>query len=213
MTSSVCVAVVPQETMSENIQKQAATEEKKETKKDDSASKETIDPQTPEEKVDNLRVLIIGDSVALGADWRIIEAFPRTSLDAAKSRQATVAIDIVNNALANNWDYEAVVFSLGTNGPLQNSLADVKSAIPEGTPMFVLSLKAPYESWADDNNAKIRDFCDNNKNVYLIDWENYSNNHPDWFYSDETHLTQEGGRWFAAYIKQCILEVYKTKSN
>lgn len=77
--------------------------------------------------------------------------------------------------------------------------------------MFILTIRAPYEQWSDDNNEKIKKFCDENDNVYLIDWASYSKGHDDWFVSDETHLTTEGTVGFSNCIKEKVLEVFKNK--
>ena len=79
--------------------------------------------------------------------------------------------------------------------------------------MFVLTIRAPYEEWTQDNNVQIKEFCQNHDNVYLIDWASYSEGYDDWFVRDETHLTNAGIVGFTNCIKENVLKVFKEKTN
>lgn len=189
ITSCLCVAFVP---------KQSVMDQKEETI--------TV---SDEEILNNLNLLLIGDSVAEGASAQLHEAFPLGNINAEVSRHCSDAVIVLKGGLDTGWDGDCLVFSLGTNGPMYDYMQKIRDMLKPDKHMFILSIRAPYEEWADDNNEKIKQFCEEHDNVYFIDWVKYSEGHPDWFISDETHLTASGTKGFADCIKEGVLNVYR----
>ena len=208
ITSSLCVAFVPKETMSKQITQTTKTQPKKKQTPAPQQSQPTL---SQEEVCSKLNIFIIGDSVALGASSKLQETFPQGKIDAKVSRHCSDSVDILQAALNSGWNGDGLIFSLGTNGPVYDFMPKVRSMLDASKPMFVLSVHAPYQSWSDDNNAKIKQFVDENDNVYLIDWASYSEGHPDWFVKDETHLTDTGIDAFNNCIKEKVFSVFKDK--
>ncbi len=205
ISSVLCVAFVPKETMSNNI---ASTTPKKEKTVEKQMATETT---SDDDMLYSLDLLILGDSVADGASEMLHQTFPSSPIDAKVSRHCSESVPIFQTYLDHGWDGTDLVYSLGTNGPVYDFLPKIRSMLPKDKPMFILTIRAPYEQWSDDNNEKIKKFCDENDNVYLIDWASYSKGQDDWFVSDETHLTNEGTVGFSNCIKEKILEVFKDK--
>lgn len=210
VSSCLCVAFVPRESVSAQNQKQVV---KKVTKKEvkEETKKEETSTVSDEEILNNLDIFIIGDSVAEGASSKLQATFPKGKFDLRVSRHCSESVPVLQEQLDNGWDGDCLVFSLGTNGPMYDFMPKVRAMLKADKPMFVLSLRAPYEEWTDDNNTEIKKFCEENENVYLIDWASYSEGHGDWFVRDETHLTTAGTDGFANCMKEKILEVYKEK--
>ena len=212
VSSCLCVAFVPRESLSKQTQQTTVQKTKtKETKTE--PKKEEVPTVTDDEILNNLDIFIIGDSVAEGASSKLQAAFPKGKFDLRVSRHCSESVPVLQEQLDNGWDGDCLVFSLGTNGPMYDFMPKVRSMLKEDKPMFVLSLRAPYEEWTDDNNVEIKKFCDENENVYLIDWAAYSEGHGDWFVRDETHLTTAGTDAYTNCMKEKILEVFKEKMN
>lgn len=201
ITSCLCVAFVPKQSVMD--QKEEKTVVKKTEQKEEAIT------VSDEEILNNLNLLLIGDSVAEGASAQLHEAFPLGNINAEVSRHCSDAVIVLKGGLDTGWDGDCLVFSLGTNGPMYDYMQKIRDMLKPDKPMFILSIRAPYEEWADDNNEKIKQFCEENDNVYLIDWAKYSEGHPDWFISDETHLTASGTKGFADCIKEGVLNVYR----
>ena len=152
---------------------------------------------------------MIGDSVSLGASEAFYEVFPSSICDAAVSRYTTESYAIFDDYRVNHsWDGDAVIFALGANGLLYDSLEQMKIRADK-KPLFLLCARAPYTSWQDSNNEEMKNFASENENTYIIDWYAYSEGHEDWFVDDLTHLTPSGAQGYASCIKEAVLEVFK----
>ena len=200
ITSISCVAFVPRQAVVEKIET-VKKEEKKEEPKEETQSEVDI--------LSNLDVLLIGDSVAEGASDTLQNTFPKATINVRVSRHCSESVPVLNEAKGNGWDGQALIFSLGTNGPMYDFMPEIRSMLDDSVPMFVLTIKAPYEQWTDDNNVEIKKFCEENDNVYLIDWAGYSEGHDDWFVSDKTHLTTAGIQGFNSCLKEAVIDVFQ----
>lgn len=109
----------------------------------------------------------------------------------------------------NGWNGDGVIFALGTNGLLYNSLDTLREKIGPERPFFVITARAPYTSWEQSNNAEIYEFAESTDHTYLIDWYRESEGHPEYFAEDETHLTSEGAQAYINCIKKVVLEAFK----
>lgn len=212
VSSILCVAFVPKESMSKKVQQTVIkTDDTKDNAKNTNEGN-NVTKKTDEDIINDLDILIIGDSVAEGAQNQLLSTFPNGKVNAKVSRHCSDSIPVLQSAMNDTgWDGDCLIFSLGTNGPMYDFMAKTREILKSDKAMFILTIRAPYEEWTDDNNVKIREFCENTDNVYLIDWADYSEGHNDWFVSDETHLTTAGTVGFANCIKEKVLEVLKKK--
>lgn len=200
ITSISCVAFVPRQAVVEKVET-VKKEEKKEEPKEETQSESDI--------LTNLDLLLIGDSVAEGASDTLQSTFPKATINVRVSRHCSESVPVLNEAKGNGWNGQALIFSLGTNGPMYDFMPEIRSMLDASIPMFVLTIKAPYEQWTDDNNVEIKKFCEENDNVYLIDWAAYSEGHDDWFVSDKTHLTTAGIQGFNSCLKEAVIDVFQ----
>lgn len=210
ITSLSCVAFVPKENMSDNIK----TTEEKEVVQKETEKTEVKQTVSDDDIINNLDILIIGDSVAEGAQSQLQATFPKGRINAKVSRHCSDSIPVLQSEMNDaNWDGDCLIFSLGTNGPMYDFMGKTRDILKADKPMFVLTIRAPYEEWTQDNNVQIKEFCQNHDNVYLIDWASYSEGYDDWFVRDETHLTNAGIVGFTNCIKENVLKVFKEKTN
>lgn len=216
-----CVAFVPREKTLNNMEelevqaKKASelTRQKISTSKESVKQREdengTSNLQTEKEILENLNLLLIGDSIALGATEEFYEIFPKSICDAAVSRYTTESFVIFDSYVnEKGWNGDGVVFALGSNGLLYDSLATLREKIGRDRPFFIFTARAPYASWEESNNQEIYEFAESTDNTYLVDWYTASEGHAEYFIEDETHLTAEGSKAYVNCIKEAVLQVY-----
>lgn len=219
----VCIAFVPREKTLNNIEKlevqakkaKKLTDQKTsmsdgETAKPDESKMATVKAQTDEEILKSLNLLLIGDSIALGATDEFYAAFPNSISDAAVSRYTTESLAIYDSYVnEKDWNGDGVIFALGSNGLLYDSLGMLRDMLGPDRPFFIITARAPYASWEESNNQEIYEFVEITDHTYLIDWYKESEGHSEYFVEDETHLTAEGSKAYIECIKEAVLQVYK----
>lgn len=138
-------------------------------------------------------VLIIGDSVVLGAKADIESVFPHAVMDAEVGRQFTTAVDLFHQHVSRGQKGDVLVVALGANGPIadQSQIRAIMDAV-HGMPVFFVTVRGPM-MWTDANNALLRQTVSKYRNAGLLDWSGVSAGHPEYFYSDGTHLTPGAG--------------------
>ena len=109
----------------------------------------------------------------------------------------------------NNWDGDGVIFALGSNGPLYDSLPALRERMGPDRPLFVITVKVPNNEWEDSNNEEISKFAEATDNTYLIDWYQASEGHDEWFDEDDTHLLPEGAKAYRDKIREAVLNVFR----
>lgn len=212
----VCIAFVPREKVLNNIEdleKQAKKANKitnQKTAEQTENKSGTKNAKTKEEILKNLNLLLIGDSIALGATEEFYGIFPNSISDAAVSRYTTESAAIYDSYVnQKGWDGDGVIFALGSNGLMYESLPTLKGMIGADRPLFVITARAPYTSWEESNNAEIYSFAESTDNTYLVDWYKASEGHGEYFIEDETHLTDEGAKAYVECIKEVVEKVYE----
>lgn len=165
---------------------------------------------TDEELLSGLRLLLIGDSVAMGATDEFYSAFPGSISDVAVGRQTTESIGIYDTYVnVNGWNGDGVIFALGANGLLYHSLDTLRDMLGPDRPLFVVTVRVPYVSWEGPNNEEIYAFTNTRENTYLVDWYKISEGHGEYFAGDGIHLTYEGCQAYVNGIKEAAAEVYR----
>ena len=140
----LCIAFVPKEKVLSHIDSLESQAEKAEKSKEEHASvqKETKEQKeetviSDEEILKNLNLLLMGDSIAMGATDEFYEVFPNSISDTAVSRYTTESIDLYDSYVnEKGWNGDGVIFALGTNGLLYNSLDTLREKIGPERPFF-----------------------------------------------------------------------------
>lgn len=195
-------------------QADAAADQSSEPKPDATPTSAQARPLSDEELLSGLRLLLIGDSVAMGATDEFYSAFPNSISDVAVGRQTTESIDIYDTYVnVNGWNGDDVVFALGANGLLYHSLGTLREMLGPDTPLFVVTVRVPYVSWEEPNNQEIYAFTQAEENTYLVDWYKISEGHGEYFAGDGIHLTYEGCEAYINGIRNAAAEVYRNKAS
>ena len=137
-------------------------------------------------------VVLIGDSVSLGANRQLNAAFPHGMIDTRGYREPDEAMEVLEGYLAQGVVGDDVVISIGTNGVLDHETMDrfLADVGPERRIWFV-NMRSPNAK-DNDNNALIAEYVAAHDNVRLIDWHAATEGHDDWLIEDGIHLTWEG---------------------
>lgn len=145
-------------------------------------------------------VVLIGDSVSLGANKNLNEKFPHGLIDTKGERQSEEALAVLQGYIDEGVVGDDVVWSIGTNGILDNDIMSrLISMVGPERRLWLVNLRTPNAKDVD-NNAIIAQTVESNSNVYLIDWLGASEGHDDWFGEDGIHLTWDGRDAYADLV-------------
>jgi hypothetical protein len=156
--------------------------------------------------VHSAHVLVIGDSVTLGAKDALESTISSVFVDAIENRGMWAARNILANYAASGRLPDVIVISLITNdfnitdGLLQG-IMDV--AGPGHTFVFVTGYAGPQQP-REIHNATLKNFVNQRGNAYLADWWELSHNNWSLMYADHIHLNPEGRRAYANLINNVI---------
>ena len=155
--------------------------------------------------VSNLSVVGIGDSIMLGAINNLYKQFPNGYFDAKISRTAWVANGILQNLKNRNKLGEPIIINLGANGDCPNDIK-VKILKTVGN-RKVFWVNVTNDKSVNVNNDLIK-LAKKYSNLYIVDWNNISKGHPEYFVSDRIHLTDIGKKVYTKAIYDKIYQVY-----
>ena len=152
------------------------------------------------------RVLVIGDSVTLGAKQAIESTIAQSFVDAKENRGIETARGILAGYAASGKLPSIIVISLATN---QRTITDqiLQDIINVGGDkhkyILVTAYAGPLQP-RDTQNATLKSFAQNHSNVYLADWWEIS--HDDWslMYADHIHLNPSGRAVYANLLSNTI---------
>lgn len=146
-------------------------------------------------------VSVIGDSVVLGARSAINDAVPGAAIDAAVSRFPGGFIGRVKKLSKRELLADTVAIHPGTNGVMPESmLRDLLDQLTDYDRVILVNSSMP-RSWEKPNNKVIDKVAPDYPNVVVADWKSVSSGNPDYFVSDQVHLTSKGAKAFAELIR------------
>jgi peptidoglycan/LPS O-acetylase OafA/YrhL len=156
--------------------------------------------------VHSAHVLVVGDSVTLGAKAALEATISNTYVDAMKSRGMWSARNILATYAASGHVPDIIVISLITNDyPITDSLLQgvIDAAGPRHTYVFVTGYAGPLQP-RETHNATLKNFANQRSNVYLADWWEIAHNNWSLMYADHIHLNPEGQAAYAKLINNVI---------
>ena len=167
------------------------------------------DLENGEEKLKNivseLNVVGIGDSVMLGAVKKLYQTFPNGYFDAATSRTAWVAKDIIINLKKRNLLGDPIIFNLGANGDCSEKCKNQLIKEIGDRDIFWVNVTNKKQIHI---NERLNLLENKYENFHVIDWQALSKNHPEYFISDKIHLTESGKTALAKAIYDEIYQLY-----
>jgi hypothetical protein len=134
----------------------------------------------------------VGDSVILDAQLPLQGCVPGIVVNAAVSRQWVDGEALMRPVMAGVGSPAAVVVDLGTNGPITGVDVDTMMSILQRASRVVFVTVHVDRAWQDEVNAVLAAGVARYRTAVLADWQALAAGHPEWFYSDGTHLPPDG---------------------
>ncbi len=151
------------------------------------------------------RVTMVGASVMLSAQFALSDLLgARLELDAAVSRQAPAGLAVLRDLRDAGQLGESVVVQLGDNGTFRDDQFDEMMSILAGVRRVVVLTVKVDRPWEEQVNGMIAERTPSYRNVVVADWRSYSQAHTDWFVADGIHLTTDGARAYAEFIRRYV---------
>jgi len=160
------------------------------------------------EVVTNLSIVGVGDSVMLGAVTNLYKTFPNGYFDAQISRTAYVAHGILTNLKNNGMLGNPIVFNLGANGDCSLECKKQILELCEDRDIFWLTVTNDRDV---NVNGELKQLANTYDNVHIIDWEEISKGHYEYFIADGIHLTPKGREVYTNTIYDSIYNTYLEK--
>jgi Predicted acyltransferases len=152
------------------------------------------------------KVLVIGDSVTLGAKVALETTIPGTFVDAKESRGIETATGIIAGYKATGKLPEIIVISLATNERTitDSLLQNIVNVAGNDRKFILVTAYAGPQQPRDRQNAALKDFASKHDNVYIADWWTISHDNWSLMYADHIHLNPEGRMTYANLIYNVV---------
>jgi hypothetical protein len=151
-------------------------------------------------------VLVIGDSVTLGAKDAIESTIAKSFVDAKENRGIETACGILAGYAATGNLPPIIVISLATNqrNITDQTLQDIVNVAGNDRRFILVTAYAGPLQPRDSQNATLKNYANSHDNVYLADW--WSISHDNWslMYADHIHLNQSGRAVYAKLLSNTI---------
>ncbi len=158
-------------------------------------------------------IVFIGDSVSLGVNGELNEAFPHGLIDTEGNRQFYEGIEAFRSYIDQGIVGDTVIFSLGTNGYVEEAeLQQIMDMVGPSRTVWFVNTRVP-EYRCETNNDILQEFADAHENTRIIDWYGESAGHDDWLAEDGIHLTFPGQEAYTALVTGSIGYVAPTEEN
>ncbi len=158
-------------------------------------------------------VVLVGDSVSLGANAQLNEAFPHGLIDTEGNRQIYEVLPVFEDYIKQGIVGDTVVFSLSTNGYAEpDELEQLMSLCGTERSVYFVNIRVP-DNRCEPNNAAIQECVDKHDNAHLLDWYSLTAGHDDWLSEDGIHLNGDGRDEYVRLIVEGIGYVAPTDEN
>lgn len=146
---------------------------------------------------------VTGDSVILGIR-NVLAKYERIELiNARVGRQIGELIEVTRTDQQFVGD-SPVVLNLGNNNRLVEAEIVELMEIVKAQPKIIVVNTAVPRSWKDLNNQLIREVTSRYPNTILVDWDQISSNHPEYFATDGVHLNPPGVNAYVSAIREVL---------
>lgn len=162
------------------------------------------------EKVKNMQIAAFGDSIMLGASNSLYELFPNIYIDAKVSRMAWSIFEPLEELVLQKKLGEPIVIHLGSNGDSSENTKNALMKLIGEREVFWLTVT---NDKIVKMNSRLKDYAKKFPNLHIIDWENFSKGHADFFAPDRLHLGKNGQAAYAKFIFDSLKNFYFEKAE
>ncbi|WP_251547350.1 acyltransferase family protein [Limosilactobacillus caecicola] len=154
-----------------------------------------------------LKVTAIGDSVMADASDSIQQVVPHAYVEAKVGRQGSDAPAVIKDLKANGHLNRIVILNLGTNGAMNSETVNqIIQSIGKGHQIYWITAHVPTKSWEKTVNNQIKQAAKKHSNIHVVDWNQQSASHSNWFADDNVHMNDNGNVQFTRLIVKSILK-------
>ena len=177
----------------------------------DPSSRPVIADGNGAKNANNAKVLVIGDSVTLGAKQALESTIPDVFVDAKESRSIITATGIIANYSAKGKLPNTIVISLATNeyNITEALLQTITNAAGNDKTYILVTAYAGPQQIRNKQNAALKKFAEKNDNVFIADWWEIAHNNWSLMYADHIHLNPEGRIAYANLIYNAIRSAHQ----
>ena len=155
---------------------------------------------------------LLGDGVAdgdrqfcLAAAEGLYKAFPNGYFDGKVSRSMIGGEEVLSNLNNEGNLGNIVILALANNSDYFEWRIDrIMNIIGDRHVYWVTAVLADDPKF----NEKFREYASKHPNIHIVEWEEKSKNHPEYFYGDGIHVKGEGIDAYANVIYEAIYEDY-----
>lgn len=152
----------------------------------------------------DIKPVVFGDSVVLGAREKLKEVLGLISIDAKVGRQPAEIAERIEIRRSEKRLGDTVVIHMGTNGIVtEHDLKPILDRLQDRKRVVVVNVRVP-RAWMNPTNTMITSIATQYPNVRLADWNTAAKGHRGYFGPDGVHLTQTGAQVFAELILQAM---------
>ncbi len=164
-----------------------------------------INEEELKERIRNLKIVGIGDSVMHLALKDLYIEFPNGYFDAAVNRTEHAIIDMLKDWNSKGILGDVILFNLGTNGECSAKCKEeYMKYIGDRTVFWVNATNPDFASF----NPNLIEFAKKHPNIHIIDWISVTKDHPEYLIYDKVHPTVTGCKVYAKTIYDSIYEYY-----
>lgn len=176
----------------------------------ESQGEEFVQDENLDAQIANMPIAAFGDSIMLGASTSLYDFFPNIYIDAKVSRAVWSVLELIQDLLLQKKLGAPVVIHLGSNGDSSEKTKDTIMDLLEGREVFWLTVT---NDKIVKMNSRLKEYAERFPNLHIIDWEDFSKNHEEFFAPDGLHLGRAGQKAYAKFIFDSIRDFYFEKSE
>ena len=166
------------------------------------------------QRLKDVPLTAVGDSVMADGSDNFMKLFDdkKVIIDAAVSRQMGASLDLLQNYKDQGVLAPNVMIGLGTNGPFNmDQVGQVMQLVGPKRHVYWINVHVPTRPWEKTVNGVLDQASKKYKNLTVIDWNAYSQNHTDWFYDDNVHPNPDGSMYYTSFVAKEILKTLDKK--
>ncbi|WP_214741897.1 acyltransferase family protein [Exiguobacterium sp. s48] len=187
-----------------DVPKESESEESEDVPSEETSTDENTAPPEEPDIQTCPPALAIGDSVMLGLNEYLADAFPNMKIDAQIGRQVRDAIPVASQYQSYNAPGHVVFLHLGTNGAFKmEQLETLLKQFERADHIYLINTRVP-RPWESEVNEKLARASELHENVSLIDWHERSIGKEAYFEGDGVHLNVEGAEAFGNVLNEEI---------
>ena len=192
----------------EEIVEQKEEEKQEERQEEKETEKEDIDEEEIAEKVKNMKVVGIGDSILLTAIDDLYDQFPNGYFDGKISRSLYKAEEIAKDLKQKGKLSDTLILFLATNGDYSNKINKDFMDIVGDRQVYWVEAAGPDDP---QFNEKFREFAKDYSNIHIVEWVKETKEHPEYLEPDKIHPNYKGSKKMVELIYNTICNDYLNK--